>query len=119
MLYRIDPVAKPRMTARDKWKQRPAVIKYRTFCDLARLLKIKVPAAGAHIVFHVPMPRSWSQKKQNQLDCQPHQQRPDVDNYLKALLDALFEEDSHVHDIRVSKIWALTGAIEVKETPVL
>jgi Holliday junction resolvase RusA-like endonuclease len=61
------------------------------------------------------MPKSWSKKKREQMHGKPHQQKPDVDNFAKAVLDALFEDDSHIHDIRVSKIWGHTGAIIVEE----
>ena len=33
----ICPVAKPRMTQSDKWRERPAVVKYRAFADELRL----------------------------------------------------------------------------------
>jgi hypothetical protein len=39
--YIITPVGKPRMTRSDKWKQRPPVIRYRMFCDEARLHEIR------------------------------------------------------------------------------
>ena len=32
-IYDITPIGKPRMTRADKWKQRPAVMRYRAFCD--------------------------------------------------------------------------------------
>lgn len=60
--YIITPVGKPRMTRRDKWKQRPPVMRYRMFCDEARLHDIQVPENGAHITFVLPMPKSWSKK---------------------------------------------------------
>lgn len=34
--YPIVPVPKPRMTQRDKWQKRPAVMRYRAFCDEVR-----------------------------------------------------------------------------------
>lgn len=115
MRYQIDPVAKPRMTQRDKWQKRPAVMRYRAFCDECRLLGIEVPEAGAHVTFHIPMPSSWSKKKKEAMLGQPHQQRPDVDNLQKALQDAVLEEDSSVWDVRITKRWAETGSIEIKD----
>lgn len=78
--YLITPVGKPRMTRADKWKQRPPVMRYRMFCDEARLHGIRVPENGAHITFVLPMPKSWSKKKRAAMDGQPHQQKPDLDN---------------------------------------
>ncbi len=61
--YIINPVGKPRMTRRDKWKQRPPVMRYRMFCDEARLHGIQLPENGAHVTFVLPMPKTWSKKK--------------------------------------------------------
>jgi Holliday junction resolvase RusA-like endonuclease len=113
--YKIDPVAKPRMTQRDKWKQRPAVLKYRAFCDHVRLLGISVPDQGCHVTFVIPMAASWSKKKKDFLRGQPHQQRPDVDNLTKALMDAVHKEDCSVWDIRTTKIWGDAGAILIDQ----
>ena len=115
MRYPVTPVAKPRMTQRDKWKKRPAVVRYREFCDCCREAGIRVPESGAHVTFHIPMPASWSEKRKAEMLGQPHQQRPDVDNLQKALLDAVLPEDSGVWDIRATKRWAETGSIEIKD----
>lgn len=112
--YEITPVPKPRMTQRDKWQKRPAVLRYRAFCDECRLLGVVVPESGAHIVFNMPMPASWSKKKRAEMLGQPHQQRPDVDNLGKAIFDAVLPDDSVVWDIRMTKVWAETGAIEIR-----
>lgn len=37
----------------------------------------------------------------------------DTDNFLKGFLDALYEKDGHIWDIRGSKFWAEKGAIEI------
>jgi Holliday junction resolvase RusA-like endonuclease len=76
---------------------------------------VPLPEAGAHIVFHIPMPRSWSKKKRSVMNGQPHKQRPDADNLFKALADAIYGEDSHIHDVRISKVWSETGRIEIRE----
>lgn len=73
-----------------------------------------IPENGAHITFVMPMPQSWSKKKRASMDCQPHQQKPDLDNLTKSLLDALFEDDSHIWDARTSKVWGETGMIIIE-----
>lgn len=113
--YLVTPFGKPRMTRSDKWKQRPPVLRYRLFCDEVRLHNIKLPESGAHVTFILPMPASWSKKKRAEMDGKPHQQKPDFDNLMKALMDALFDDDSHIWDARVSKIWGEQGAIIVQE----
>jgi len=112
-VYDITPVPKPRMTQRDKWKKRPAVLRYFAFKDECRLKGVEVPEAGSHITFIMPMPKSWSNKKRLDMLGKPHQQRPDKDNMEKALLDAVLDEDCRVWDSRSTKIWGTTGAIKI------
>lgn len=114
--YNINPVGKPRMTQRDRWARRPAVLRYRAFCDECRLRRVSLPAAGAHVTFVIPMPRSWSKKRRAAMAGQPHQQKPDADNLTKALMDAVHADDAHVWDLRVTKVWGEYGQIIVEET---
>lgn len=109
--YLITPVPKPRMTRSDKWKNRGCVLRYREFKDQVKSNGIEVPESGYHITFVLPMPKSWSKKKQEEMNGQPHQQKPDKDNLEKALLDAVFTDDCRIWDGRVSKIWGETGKI--------
>lgn len=107
----VAPVPKPRQTRADKWKKRPAVLRYRAFADEIRLRKVQVPESCSHVIFIMPMPQSWPQKKKLAMRDQAHQQKPDSDNLLKALMDAVHEDDSVVWDIRVSKFWGDQGRI--------
>ncbi len=111
--YPITPVPKPRMTRSDKWKKRPAVLRYRAYCDEVRLRVVQLPESGYHVTFILPMPKSWSGKRKTEMDGKPHQQTPDKDNLEKALLDALFQDDSHIWDGRVTKRWGQEGKIIV------
>ena len=45
---------------------------------------------------------------------QPHTQKPDLDNLIKAFKDALLKEDSHVwcYDM-MTKVWDYEGSIVV------
>jgi len=66
------------------------------------------------------MPQSWSKKKRAEMRGKPHQQRPDLDNLIKAFKDALCEDDSHVHTyFEMKKIWGDVGQILVNEKFVL
>ena len=112
----VTPYGKPRMTRRDQWAKRPAVIRYRAFCDAVRAAwpaGVPYPAAGAHVTFWLPMPKSWSKRKRDAMRGQPHQQKPDRDNLEKALMDAMCEDDAHVWDGRTTKRWADTGYITI------
>ena len=114
-VYKINPIPKPRMTQRDKWGKRPVTQRYFAFKDEINILRVRVPASGGHVLFRIKMPKSWTKKKKSEMVGKPHQQTPDVDNYLKALLDAVYADDSGVWDIRVTKVWAEEGSIEITE----
>lgn len=71
------------------------------------------------ITFVVTIPMSISlskaqrKEREDRIDM-PHQMKPDIDNMLKAFMDALMKEDSHVHTIgRMTKVWGLHGHIKV------
>lgn len=62
------------------------------------------------IEFRMPIPQSYSNKKKAELEWAPHNKKPDLDNLVKAVLDALngvaFEDDSLISDINAGKIYA-------------
>lgn len=114
--YNVSPCPKPRQTQRDKWAQRPSVVKYRAFRDEIRAAGF-VPPDAFKVTFFVPMPKSWSKKKRVDMLGVSHQQRPDLDNYLKGFLDC-FGEDSRFWSVWATKTWAAdTGFIYVQELP--
>ena len=110
--YPIVPCPAPRMTRRDAWANRPCVQRYFAFRDQVRLHGVTIPDR-VRIIFHMPMPASWSAKKRAEMDGKPHQVRMDIDNAVKALLDSVFENDAHIHEIHANKVWAVDGAIEI------
>lgn len=103
------------MTQKDRWAKRPPVLRYRAFCDEVKLNRISLPESGYHVTFVLPMPDSWSKKKRAEMAEKPHQQKPDADNLLKALMDAIYSEDCAVWDVRVTKRWGNAGEIIIKE----
>ena len=91
---------------------------YRAFADKlraqAKRKKLILPADGMEIFFYIPMPASWSGAKKVRMHHMPHQQKPDLDNLVKALFDALCEDDSHIWRLsRVEKRWASKGVINI------
>jgi len=115
MTYHLSPVSKPRMTQRVKWAPSTADLKYFSFKDECRALDVKVPKQGARITFVVPMPKSWSKAKAEKMNGKPHEQRPDIDNFLKALFDSVYDEDSGIYDVWPRKIWGVSGAIVIED----
>lgn len=116
MILDITPVPKPRMTKSDRWKKRPAVTRYWAFCDQLREQWGDEPLPEAvSMFFQLPMPNSWSKKKKAELAGKPHKQRPDIDNLMKAVMDALCEDDSYIHSVKARKEWSKIGAIVLTE----
>lgn len=125
--YIIDviPMGAPRMTQSDRWKtdpnhpnpkkrQRDVVTRYFNFKNLISLqcnvLGFIMPNC-IDVLFLIPMPKSWSKKKKEKLNGMPHKSKPDTDNIVKGLMDALKKEDSDVWKIKSEKRWAYKGSI--------
>jgi len=117
----VSPIGKPRMTQRDKWlnpPRKPVKLYWEYKENLlkeAYLKQFKMLERGLHITFVLPMPHSWSHIKKTQMDKTPHQSKPDTDNVLKGVQDCLCESDSHIWDIRITKIWGQYGRIVINE----
>lgn len=113
----INPMGKPRMTRKDKWAKRPCVQKYWDWKDVVVAAAGEVPDAETITdlswTAHIAMPKSWSKKRKDEMDGAVHRSKPDRDNIDKALLDALFDEDSAIADGTLSKRWAREGRIDV------
>lgn len=115
----LEPVAKPRMTRRDKWLSppRPCVARYRAFSQHLSLL---ANSQGLDLTKHGAVTCIFGiATKTKTLWNTPHQPRggKDADNLLKAVLDVLCPKerggDSHLWDIRAVKYWAERGYIKI------
>jgi len=102
----VPPCSKPRMTRADKWKKRPSVVKFFAFRDAIKQSSVhNIALESFDIEFYIEMPKSWSKKKKSLHNGTPHKQRPDLDNYIKAWCDSVFEEDSVVWRFKATKRW--------------
>ena len=100
------------MVRSDKWNKRPVVARYHAYKDL---LNLELPGYELpevlSIEFHIPMPKSWSDKKRINHLGMYHQQKPDIDNLVKGFMDAFHTDDAHVAVIHTGKYWSETGRI--------
>lgn len=104
------------MTQSDRWKSRPCTVKYWDFKEkIVNLFGDRELPDTFHVIFIMPMPKSWSEKRKTMFDGKPHQQKPDASNLLKAFEDCLMEEDCVLWDIRATKLWGKSGSIEIQE----
>lgn len=108
------PMGAPRMMRSDKWKTREVVTRYHALKDAIRAAckEAGYTLGGVLTIrFELPMPKSWTKIKRETMRGEPHQQKYDIDNCVKGFMDAFNEDDSHVHTIHASKVWADTGRI--------
>ncbi len=112
--FLIDPMGKPRMVRSDAWKHRPCITQYWAFKDklvlLAKKIKFTLPDKFK-VEFLIKMPDSWSKSKKRDMLDKPHQQKPDIDNLVKAVMDCLKKNDATVYYIEASKVWWSEGKI--------
>ena len=113
------PMGAPRMTRADKWNQRDCVMRYRAFKDAIRAVaehprKIDPnKVASLSWVAYFEPPPSWSRKKRLAHLGELHRQKPDRDNIDKAVLDAMFSEDSAIASGTIEKRWGEWSRIEI------
>ena len=115
--FGVTPMGKPRMTQRDKWLNPPRVpiTKYRLVkqgIEAYALMHKFVLKDEVNVIFVMPMPSSWSNKKRLTMNGKPHQIKPDIDNMLKAVFDVLCPQgDQMIHSVVAKKIWGDEGKI--------
>lgn len=63
------------------------------------------------IVFFMPMPLSWSEKKKERMNGTPCKVKPDTDNLVKAIMDTFKKQDSDIWYQKAEKRWADLGSI--------
>lgn len=70
-----------------------------------------------YVIFYMPIPKSYSNKRKLALDMQPHLKKSDLDNLLKMILDRaegiLFDNDKRIYSIRSEKVYSNRPRIEM------
>ena len=128
-LLDVIPMGAVRMTKSDKWKtnpnhtdplkrQRKVVGEYfnykNTIVWQSKSMNFELKNY-LDCVFLIPMPETWSKKKKEKMNGLPHTQKPDTDNLVKGLKDALKKDDSDVWWEKAEKRWAYKGSIIIFE----
>lgn len=123
--FDVVPMGKPRMTQSDKWKidpnhpdplkrKREVVHRYHQLQNSIReqAEKMKfVLGKTFEAVFFIPMPNGWSKEKKDKLVGMPCEDKPDVDNILKLIMDTFVKDDKLVWSVKAEKRWAYYGSI--------
>lgn len=76
-----------------------------SLAGIAKSKRFVPPEQGGHLIFYIPVPKTWKKYKKEEMHLKLHQSKPDWDNLAKAFFDGLFLEDMHIADVRVTKRW--------------
>lgn len=78
-----------------------------------------VPAGLVHVSVTAvrQVPKSWSKKKQTAAMGRYAKPKPDADNILGAVMDALFEDDDRVVTVFCEKVWGEEHALVIEVAP--
>ena len=112
----IHPKPAPRLTYQGKHTNNAkAYYKYKEAINLYCKSKGFVLSDRISITFYMPIPKSVTKKERAERLGHPHQFKPDLDNLIKAVKDALCEEDSSIYYYeKMEKIWSLEGKIIIE-----
>ena len=113
------PAPRPRVTRRGTYNP-TRYTEYKNFISVVGRQNIDKPIVGAlemEIIFNMPIPKSYSNKKKIALMGTHHTKRPDLDNLIKSIKDGLsgvaYKDDSQVSVIVAKKIYSTVPSVEV------
>ncbi|MDA7028481.1 RusA family crossover junction endodeoxyribonuclease [Bacillus sp. CLL-7-23] len=123
----ITPMGAVRMTGRGKFVNKNAqrYLAYKDFIKWEAKKQMKnepfeLGALHVDITFVMPIPKSWSKKKQQQSIRTLHTKKPDIDNLVKGVFDALnkiaWKDDNQVSKVTACKKYGEKPGIEVQIT---
>lgn len=107
------PAPRPRLGKHGTYNKKEYTEYKKAFLMLSQLQDKKeyTGSLSLEIIFYMPIPKSWSKKKQALAVGKHHTSRPDTDNLLKTVLDALngvyFKDDSQISVIHAKKVYSI------------
>lgn len=83
--------------------------------DLRRMFgPVTVAAPWGLLVTAIrPMPASWSKRRQAEMAGRWCTTKPDADNIVGAVMDALFEDDAGIVIVTCRKVWGVSGEMRI------
>lgn len=124
------PIAKerPRFTKEgrtyDRQKQEKKLTRCLIMKEMAdkRILRRLHDEIAVRMVFHTPIPKSWSQKRQKSVLGKPDGRRPDLDNYAKFYCDVMnelvYQDDNMITELWCEKKYSDKPKVEILITEI-
>lgn len=121
----VEPMGAVRMTRRGKFTSKSAH-KYLSYKNtikwhVLKQVKHREPLEGplsVDVLFCMPIPKSWSKKKQRESVGGYHMKKPDADNLIKGVFDSLnkivWQDDNQVAKMSAMKLYAEIPMIEIR-----
>ena len=116
IIINVEPMGAVRCNRSVRWKKTERQERYFAYKDQVRAAAEKaakespVPVPDKlRITAFIAMPDSWSNKKRSEMTGMPHRQRPDADNILKGVKDAIWQEDGAIWNESCKKFWCRKG----------
>ena len=114
-------VGAPRQTRADRFRRRPCVLAYRDYCDRIRAACQNPPPADMTSLIQVTAfflpPKSLPKKLRESVTIgtidRKKRSKPDGDNIGKAVIDAIWKQDSAVGDVLFRRRWGASERTEV------
>lgn len=120
----VEPMGAVRMTNKGKWVNKAA----QNYLNYKKIIGYQIQSqykqkpidgpVGVIAWFYMPIPKSWSKKKQREAVGQYHTKKPDIDNLTKGLFDAanglIWIDDNRVVDMTVFKVYGENPGIELE-----
>ncbi|MFH7534189.1 RusA family crossover junction endodeoxyribonuclease, partial [Acinetobacter baumannii] len=112
----VEPMGAVRMTGRGKFVNKNAqrYLAYKDFIKLHAQKQMKgqqlyTGPTVVKVLFSMPIPKSWSKKKQQEAISTVHIKKPDIDNLVKGVFDALnktaWHDDNQVFMVIGAKVY--------------
>ncbi|MED4532338.1 RusA family crossover junction endodeoxyribonuclease [Metabacillus fastidiosus] len=117
----VEPMGAVRMTSRGK----PNAQRYLAYKDQIKWIvkqqlkdrKLLMGALEVEISFMMPIPKSWSNVKRQQMVGEYHTKKPDTDNLVKGVFDSLnklvWQDDNKVAKVTAVKSYGEVPGMEI------
>ena len=113
------PLARPRLSRHTTYNPQSHLLKeFNLVIDSQNPNKsMFIGPIEMNVVFYMPIPKSWSKKKQDEVYATFHKKRPDISNLIKFVEDGvqgvLYDDDCIISSVTAQKIYSFKPRTEL------